>query len=237
MARIEWRFHDIHQRCTSGRGRADRIADHSAPDHAQRPKLLEFPPLRFIQKRHDTNQRRLRLRHLLLLLLRAGAITLLAVALARPSIKLSSRLGSQEAPVAAALIFDAAPHMQYLQDKKTRLDAAREIGQWLLAQLPPESQIAVFDSGMLPRTFDVDRGLSKQRIERLEIVPNPKPLTRIVADAAVVLKKDSNLADKEDLCLHRLVARIMAGGRSKRASKAFSRTGRRLAVPDRRGRD
>ena len=84
----------------------------------QRPKLLEFPALRFIQKRHDTNQRRLRLRHLLLLLLRAGAIALLALALARPSIKFSSRLGSQEAPVAAALIFDAAPHMQYRPRKE-----------------------------------------------------------------------------------------------------------------------
>ena len=163
----------------------------------RRPKLLEFPALRFIQKRHDTNQRRLRLRHLLLLLLRAGAIALLALALARPSIKLSSRLGSQEAPVAAALIFDASPHMQYLREKKTRLDIAREIGQWLLEQLPPESQVAVFDSGMAPRSFDADRGLSKQRIQQLEIVPNPRPLARIVAEAALVLKNNSNLSAKE----------------------------------------
>ena len=163
----------------------------------QKPKLLEFPALRFIQKRHDTNQRRLRLRHLLLLLLRAGAIALLALALARPSIKFSSRLGSQEAPVAAVLIFDAAPHMQYVREKKTRLEAAREIGTWLLAQLPPESQIAVFDSGMAPRNFDADRGLSKQRIEKLEVVPNPRSLSDIVSEAAQVLKEKSSLSAKE----------------------------------------
>jgi hypothetical protein len=162
----------------------------------QRPKLLEFPALRFIQKRHDTNQRRLRLRHLLLLLLRAGAIALLAMALARPSIKFSSRIGSQEAPVAAALIFDAAPHMQYLREKKTRLEAAQEIGHWLLAQLPPESQIAVFDSGMIPRSFDADRGLSKLRIDKLEIAPNPRSLSYMVSEAALVLKK-SDLPAKE----------------------------------------
>ena len=98
--------------------------------------------------------------------------------------------------MAAALIFDAAPHMQYRREKKTRLEAAQEIGQWLLAQLPPESQIAVFDSGMAPRTFDADRGLSKQRIQRLEIVPNPRPLSRIIAEAAVVLK-NSTLPAKE----------------------------------------
>ena len=169
----------------------------------QRPKLLEFPALRFIQKRHDTNQRRLRLRHLLLLLLRAAAIALLALALARPSIKFSSRLGSQEAPVAAALIFDSAPHMQYMQyapdlrKPVTRLEAAREIGQWLLAQLPPESQIAVFDSAAVPHNFDVDRGLSKKRIEELEVVPNPRSLSQIVSEAAVVLKDNSHLPAKE----------------------------------------
>ena len=65
--------------------------------------------------------------------------------------------------------------MQYLREKKTRLDIAREIGQWLLEQLPPESQVAVFDSGMARRSFDADRGLSKQRIQQLEIVPNPRP--------------------------------------------------------------
>jgi hypothetical protein len=163
----------------------------------QRPKLLEFPALRFIQKRHDTNQRRLRLRHLLLLLLRAGAIALLALALARPSVKLSSRLGSQEAPVAAALVFDVAPHMQYRHDKKTRLEAAREIGQWLLAQLPPESQIAVCDSGMVPQRFDADRGLSKQHIEKLEVAPNPRSLSQILSEAALLLKDKSNLPAKE----------------------------------------
>ena len=176
----------------------------------QKPKLLEFPALRFIQKRHDTNQRRLRLRHLLLLLLRAGAIALLALALARPSIKFSSRLGSQESPVAAALIFDAAPHMQYRREKKTRLEAAQEIGQWLLAQLPPESQVAVFDSGMSPRSFDVDRGLSKQRIEKLEVVPNPQSLNQIVGEAAQVAERQQ-AAGQGDLCLYRPVAGVVAG--------------------------
>ncbi len=162
----------------------------------QKPKQLEFPALRFIQRRHDLNQRRLRLRHLLLLLLRAGAIAVLALALARPTVKFSHRFGNQEAPVAAAMIFDAGPHMQYLRDKKTRLDAAKEFGQWLLEQLPPESQIAVCDSGMTPQSFDADRGWSKQRIGQLEIVDNPRPLTRILGEAVRVLKK-SELQAKE----------------------------------------
>src|SRR5205085_4385540 len=52
----------------------------------QRPKQFIFPALRFIQERRLANQRRLQLRHWLLLGLRCGAIGLLALALARPSV-------------------------------------------------------------------------------------------------------------------------------------------------------
>src|SRR6185503_13611442 len=52
----------------------------------QRPKQLIFPALRFIQQRRIANQRKLQLRHWLLLALRCGAIGLFALALARPSV-------------------------------------------------------------------------------------------------------------------------------------------------------
>ena len=164
----------------------------------QKPRLLEFPALRFIQKRHDTNRRRLKLRHLLLLLLRAAVIAGLAMALARPSVKLSDQwaFGNQEAPVAAALVFDVAPHMQYRHENKTRLDVAKDLGQWLLTQLPRESQIAVLDSGLVSRGFDADRGLSKQRIDRLETSGASQPLARVVGDAARLLQQ-SDLPRKE----------------------------------------
>ncbi|HZN36006.1 MAG TPA: BatA domain-containing protein, partial [Pirellulaceae bacterium] len=48
----------------------------------QRPKQFIFPALRFIQQRRIANQRRLQLRHWLLLALRCGAIGLFALALA-----------------------------------------------------------------------------------------------------------------------------------------------------------
>jgi hypothetical protein len=59
----------------------------------RKPRHFEFPAIRFIQKRQDTNRRQMRLRHLLLLLLRAAAIALLAFALARPTVKLSGAWG------------------------------------------------------------------------------------------------------------------------------------------------
>ena len=163
----------------------------------QRPKLLEFPALRFIQKRHDANRRRLRLRHLLLLLLRAAAIALLAFALARPSLKLAGALGSQESPVAAALVFDAAPHMEYRHENQTRLEAAKAMGAWLVTQLPEQSEVAVTDTRLgTVAAFQADRGAARDRIDRLETVSNSQPLTAAL-DGAVKLLRQSHLERKE----------------------------------------
>ncbi len=163
----------------------------------KKPIRLEFPALRFIQKRHDANRRRLKLRHLLLLLLRAAIIALLAFALARPSVKLGTALGSQEAPVAAALVFDAAPRMEYRHENQPRLEAARDFGLWLLRQLPEQSEIAVLDTRLgSPAAFQPDRGAAKERITRLESVANSQPLPAAI-DAAVKLLRQSSLERKE----------------------------------------
>jgi len=163
----------------------------------RKPTLLEFPALRFIQQRADMNRRRLRLRHLLLLLLRAGVIALLAFALARPSVNFGTTAGSQEAPVAAALVFDAAPRMEYRHDNKTRLEVARDLGLWLLAQLPEQSEIAVVDTQIgSGGAFQPDRGAAKDRIDKLESVGNSQPLPAAI-DAALKLLQKSTLDRKE----------------------------------------
>ncbi len=52
----------------------------------QKPKKLLFPALRLIQNRRKQNVRRMRIRHLLLLLLRIAIIALFVFAIARPSV-------------------------------------------------------------------------------------------------------------------------------------------------------
>lgn len=162
----------------------------------RKPRYFEFPALRWVQQRHEKNQRRLRLRHLLLLMLRAAAICLLAFALSGPSVQFGSGVGSREAPVAAVLIFDTSPRMQYRQGNQTRLEAARELAIWLLGQLPPASQIAVVDSRGGPGAFHADILTARQRIERLETTPAARPLTETVEEAAQLLKQ-SELDRKE----------------------------------------
>ncbi len=157
----------------------------------QQPQKLEFPALRFIRQREQSNKRRMKLRHLLLLLLRCLAICLLAFALARPRISASNFLAGQEAPVAAALVFDTSPRMLNKQQNKTRLDVAKETADWLLPQFPSDSDVAVVDTSLSAPAFSVDRGAAKQRIEHLDVVAAGRPLTSIVEEALrLVAEKD-----------------------------------------------
>ena len=66
----------------------------------QQPKHLLFPALRFLKLQQRTNQRKVRLRHLLLLILRMLLIALMCMALARPRLfsdRLRNFLGSDQA--------------------------------------------------------------------------------------------------------------------------------------------
>lgn len=162
----------------------------------RKPRHLEFPALRFLEARRETNQRQLRLRHLLLLALRVAAILFLAVALARPSVKFSGALGSQKAPVAAALVFDTSMRMEYVHENRTRLEAAQDFGLWVLSQLPKESEIAVLDARRSPATFQAHRGAARHRIEQLAPTAAAQPMVNVLEEAVRVLGT-SKLAGRE----------------------------------------
>src|ERR1700736_3930356 len=101
----------------------------------QKPKHLLFPAFRFLLQRHRTNQRKLRLRHLLLLALRLLLIAGICLALARPKV-FSERIHLGERPIAAVIVFDTSPSMEYLSGGQTRLEAARRRALELFDKLP-----------------------------------------------------------------------------------------------------
>lgn len=162
----------------------------------QQPRHLEFPALRFIKLRQTANRRQMRFRHWLLLALRCALLMLLALALARPSIVGSGMLGDQEAPVAAALVFDTNPRMQYRQQNQSRLEVAQETAAWLLPQLPANSDVAVVDSRTASAVFSVDLGAARQRIERLDAATMSQPLAASI-EAALNLVRESDKLRKE----------------------------------------
>jgi len=175
----------------------------------QNPRRLEFPALRFVRQRREANRRRMRLRHLLLLLLRVAVICLLAAALARPSLKASGLVGNQEVPVAAALVFDTSPRMQYRHQNQTRLEMAQEIGDWLVSQLPPESQVAVLESRLNSAVFQVDASSARQRIKRLETTTSAQSLS-LAFEEALRLLGTSDRQRKELYVFTDLAARAWA---------------------------
>lgn len=214
----------------------------------QRPKQLVFPALRFVQQRRIANERRLQLRHWLLLALRCAVLGLFALALARPTVASAALsgwvaagllwgaclmvaglavvslsrglsrlatgglagvavlllvaslfaagraiygkspvLGDQQAPVAAAIVLDTAPRMQYRQHNKTRLAAAQEIAHWLVSQFPADSEVAILDS-RAGGGFAVDRAAAEKSLERLRPVGTPRPLVESLSNAIELLK-------------------------------------------------
>ncbi|MBN2023780.1 MAG: BatA and WFA domain-containing protein [Pirellulales bacterium] len=165
----------------------------------RKPRHFEFPALRLVERRHETNRRQVRLRHLLLLALRIGLIAILAMALARPSLQFSGSFGSQESPVAAALVFDAAPRMLYREANRTRLEAARRLGAWVLTQLPRESKVAVLDTRPGPAAFQVDRAAAAERVERLEPVGNSRSLVKTMQEAYGLLTDPAHEDERGDV--------------------------------------
>lgn len=140
----------------------------------QKPKHYVFPAIQFLRTKHQANTRRLRLQHWLLLALRILVLSLFVFALARPRVAATpGAFGDQKEPVAAVLAVDTSPRMAYQHENKTRLDEARTLGDWVIGQLPTDSQVAVLESSLLLKRFEFSARQAQQRLDRLETTSNP----------------------------------------------------------------
>ncbi|MGE3804707.1 MAG: BatA domain-containing protein [Gemmataceae bacterium] len=166
----------------------------------QQPKHLLFPAMRFLMQRHRTNQRKLQLRHLLLLALRLLLLAAICLALARPKL-FSERLNlTGKRPVAAVLLFDTSPSMEYRQGEDSRLDDARRRGLELLDDLPENSRVAVLDTNLggdwLPNIAE-----ARKRIADLKVQPESGPLTSQFRLVYELLDKVNAGNDNQDAVL------------------------------------
>ena len=207
----------------------------------QKPRDYVFPALRFVQERLSSNQRRLRVRHWILLLLRCLGVFLIAVAFAMPSVasnlfgtwltlgllgflafltlfvlvatvivtrplnrllfgvnaaifaaliasigsvystSISSspsvKLGSDQSPVSAVVLIDTSPRMEYsigreLEDGQveslSRLDEAKRLADWLIRELPDDSDVAVTDASFNEPFFSVDIAAAAKRLSAFQ---------------------------------------------------------------------
>jgi hypothetical protein len=135
----------------------------------QEPKRLPFPAFRFLVQKLKTNQRKLRLRHFLLLALRMLLIALFAVTLYQPTVLSTGFIDfSSQQPVAVVLVIDTSPSMGYADGEgKTRLEeAARRAGE-LLTALPANSRVAVVESGDASGDWLPSEGDARTRLRDL----------------------------------------------------------------------
>jgi hypothetical protein len=105
-------------------------------------------------------------------------------------------IGRQTAPVAAVLIFDTSPRMDYRLENKTRLQQAGDTATWLLGQLPDGSEVAVLDSRTRTAVFSVDPASAAKAVSRLQSTFAPRPLAEVLIDA-LQLADTSNLERRE----------------------------------------
>lgn len=160
----------------------------------QKPRHLQFPAFRFLRQRHLINRRKLRFQHLLLLLLRMAVIAALCLALARPRVAAErvASLFTDERPIAAVLIFDTSPSMEYNAAGRTRLDEVKQRARELLDEMDGGSQLALLDSG-----DDTGEGgaewmspaLAQTRIDGLRVRPGNGALNRQIDRAVRLLDK------------------------------------------------
>src|SRR5262245_3605854 len=162
----------------------------------QKPKTLLFPAFRFLLLRHKKNQRKLRLRHILLLTLRIVLIVAVCLALARPKMFDVGFNLQNDRPVAAVFVFDTSPSMEYrTSDGQTRLAEAQKRGLEMLDELPEGSRFAILDtadvSGSGPGDWLKTRHQAREKIQNLRISAASAPVThrldgayRLLADLA-----------------------------------------------------
>ncbi len=97
------------------------------------PPEAEFPPLRYLSEAERQNARRLKLRHLLLLLLRTALIALIVLAAARPLFPTQASGGSLHEPTALAVILDNSPSSGLVVDGRPVLERLKAMARGSLA--------------------------------------------------------------------------------------------------------
>ena len=105
-------------------------------------------------------------------------------------------LGNAGEPVAAIMLIDTSPTMQYELENETRLKKASSMATWLVNQMPSGSQICVsVPDGDRP-FFSPDESAAARRIESLTTSYNPKSILETLAKA-IPLLEESPLPRKE----------------------------------------
>ncbi len=164
------------------------------------PPEAEFPPLRYLSEAERQSARRLKLRHLLLLILRTAVIVLIVLAAARPLFPTQASGGSLHEPTALAVILDNSASSGLVVDGRPVLDRLRAVARGSLARAAasdrlwlvladgvaragtPEALVATLDSaGVSARRLDLTAAV-RAAARLVDAEPLPAREVHVVSD-------------------------------------------------------
>jgi len=154
-----------------------------------KPRQVVFPAMRFVRKTHQANLSRLRLKHLILLLMRMAAIVLLAILIARAELPDFSSAADVSLPAAAVVIVDNSASMRYAHQGRSVLERGKRLAQQVIDLLPPDSRIAVLPTDgagakIVPQS---DRRMVAERLSAVEAGYGARPIGPAIARALAIL--------------------------------------------------
>jgi len=142
----------------------------------QRPRLAEFPALQFLRAGVRSQRARLRLKHLLLLLLRMTILALLALAMSRPIVRSTLFAPSAHRTAQVILVIDDSYSMGYKSNGTARLDAAKEEAARLLGTLALGSHAALLTTSRPFGDFTIDIAALAEQVRGLRLTATDHPL-------------------------------------------------------------
>lgn len=95
----------------------------------------------------------------------------------------------QDSPVAAVVIIDTSPTMDYKFSNKTRLDVAKELVSELIQKLPSESKVAILTQPA--GQFALDRSSALRQLERVEIQYQASDLPQMIQRGVQLVRGDA----------------------------------------------
>ncbi len=131
-------------------------------------------------------------------------------------------IGDDQAPVAALIVIDTSPRMEYRSENQTRLEKAKEMGRWLVSQFPVDSQVCVMATDNDQPFFSVDVSAADRRIETLETDFSGNSIPNALGDGLQVLSKATQ-ERKEIYVITDLTRESWAGENPKSVIKQLDR--------------
>jgi hypothetical protein len=180
------------------------------------PPELDFPPLRYLAAAERASARRLKLQHLLLLILRTALIVCLVLAAARPIVP--ARGGGAHGPTAVVVILDNSPSAGAVSQGRQVLDRLRVVAHTALARSGPADRVWLILADGVPRGGSRDALLAavdSARADgpRLDLVAAVERASRLVDAEPVGAREVHVVSDLQRTALERGRAAVPAGVR------------------------